>query len=222
VRRLPAMSTNAGRSEARNHLSMTIWNSHVGNILTVFAHSDTLDRDAGMNAYENYQRKLAGYGRNFGFNITTSCGVFAALSPNLDEKNNFIALERILANDEGFIPGYPLNHEKARRIRDGAAPLDILHGPKTRAFFCNLADPEGSEVTIDGHMYSVWHLKRFTMSKAHINTQRQYDRIAADFRTAAKVVGIRANQMQAVCWFTWKRRNRIVFNPKLHQLPLAF
>lgn len=201
---------------------MTVWNSHIGNILTVYAHADTIDREAGMNAYENYQRKLAGYGTRFGFDIATSCGVFAALSPNLDEKNNFIALERILGNNERFVPGYPLNHEKARRIRDGSAPLDVLHGPKTRAFFCNLVNPDGPEVTIDGHMFSVWHLKRFKMTKARINTQRQYDRIAGDFRSAAKVVDLRANQLQAVCWFVWKRRNNILFNPKLHQLPLAF
>lgn len=191
------------------------WNTGVGNVLTVYSHADRWDREFGMKAYENYKDKIVAIAAEHGsWSDSTAIGVFAALSPNMDERTNFLALHRVLAFHD-VVPAYPQSVEKARRIIQGESPMAVL-GRKTRAFYQNILQPGdiANPVVVDAHMYSVWKLKRHTVTQVDIDA-KLYACISRDFGKAAAMIGIRPNQLQATCWTVWKRRNNIVF--KEHQ-----
>lgn len=199
------------------------FNTHLGNIFQVYMRADKWDREFGMKAYENYHGKIDDMLFKSGArcSLNRACGIFAALSPNIDEATNFLSLKRLLEGVDLLMSGYPLNIEKAKRILWGMPPLDVLSGNKTRAFYQNIWEPKSVDnpVVVDAHMFSVWHLKRHKVTSIHI-TDRLYERISKDFKTVAKAVGIRPNQLQAICWSTWKRVNDIVFDG--HQPGLEF
>lgn len=197
---------------------MTTFNEHLGNIFAVFARSDRRDKEWGMTAYECYQERIARIAAGRA-NIEVACGIFAALSPNVDEAKNFQGLERMLGGGhDSYISGYPLNKVKARRIMDGEHPLDVLSGLKTRSFYINLCYPERTDaVTIDMHMLSIWLMQRLKAHEASM-AESLYKRIAGDYRQVASLLNLRPNQLQSICWTTWKRVHNIVYDK--HQTEL--
>ncbi len=202
-----------------------IWNQHLGNILTVYAHADRVDIATGMGAFQGYNALMKALATEFRQSEENVTGVFAALSPNSDYKTNVSSARTMLAAhnrgaaiDDFKVTTYKNNKRKAWSILEGRRPLDVIVAKKTRSFYLNIIAPfHPWPVTIDGHMYSVWMLKRFNMIEAQVGSGKKYDRISSDFRLAAKAVGILPNQLQAICWFTWKRVNRISFDVKLLQ-----
>jgi hypothetical protein len=194
------------------------WNVHLGNIFTVYSRADRWDRDFGSTAYEAYRLRIEWMVEKNHVAVDAAIGAFAALSPNISEFSNFLALEKLMAG-ESEMPGYPLNIEKARRILEGEEPLRVLSGNKVRAFFLNIQAPENiaNPVVVDAHMYSVWKLRTHKVTEINIS-DKVYHQISKDFGIVAAQVGIRPNQLQATCWSTWKRVNNIVFSdyqPKL-------
>lgn len=205
-----------------------VFNRHVGNILTVYAYADRLDKKAGMDAYAEYLRIMLNLAREFDFTTDEVCGVFAALSPNADYKTNLSSTKTMLGAfnngrslDEFRVTTYGNNKRKAWSILNGKTPLEVLLAKKTRSFYLNISNPHDPDpVTIDGHMYSVWWLERFKMQDAQVGSGNRYDKIAADYRFAAKALGILPNQLQAICWFARKRLNLISVDRESLQLPM--
>lgn len=68
--------------------------------------------------------------------IEVAAGVIAALSPNMGWGQNVMLAERMLANN-GMLNrgGLPRSLAQARIIHSGTPALDVLGGPKTRAFY---------------------------------------------------------------------------------------
>jgi len=205
----------------------------IDEIIRVFLQSNAEDRTRGMNAYKQYHNRILEVDNRWRFfNPEGSCGAFAALSPNNDESGNFRDLSNLLkAWDECKdmsqveVSTYRLNRDKAAQIIRGAPPLSVLGGNKTRAFFSCLFNPDDRySVVVDGHMYSIWHGRRFRMSEAKL-TDSLYARISEDIRVAAANYRLLPSQMQAVCWFAWKRIHdiRYVPSPRAHgQLQFNF
>lgn len=194
-------------------------NNKLGNIFTVYCRADKWDREWGMSAYEKYHDKINKISDDASIHVgsETACGIFAALSPNIDEASNFKALRKMLnGGDVSSIPGYPKNIGKAIKILHGSDPLEILSGNKTRAFFLNLWDFSNTAhpVVVDAHMYSVWRLRRFKVTEAKISDE-EYKLASRDFGIVASHLDIRPNQLQAICWSTWKRINNIMFDSQL-------
>jgi hypothetical protein len=191
------------------------FNQHLGNIFAVYARSDSEDRAFGATAYRDYRNTIAEMAAPFHVDAMRACGIFAALSPNIDEAANFKGLVAVMAGKpDSECPGYPINKNKAREILKGKHPLEVLKGLKTRAFFVNIADPETNDaVVVDAHIHSVWLLKRQLVTQSYL-PPKLYHEISNDVRTAARFIGcgIRPNQLQATLWCTWKRVNNIVFN----------
>lgn len=210
-------------------MSLLDFNPYLGNIFAVYARADKEDRDFGMFAYERYSARiqdvLTAHEVNTGEWVPLFIGaaVFAVLSPNTDEANNFLGLERILQRrPDAEVPGYPANKAKARLMYiDHINPLEVLGGLKVRSFYRNLATPrdESAPIVIDAHIYSARHLKRFRVHKVPYIGPTLYTAIDSEFRTVARVLGIRPNQLQATVWSTWKRINNIVFDAQ-RKLPL--
>jgi hypothetical protein len=199
------------------------WNPHIGNIFQVYARADRWDIEAGMQAYHGYHKLMADIAKDCSVPVSIAVGVWAALSPNNGYQSNLdntrTLIQAFYANksiEHVKVNTYNPNKRKAWKICQGDDPMSILHAKKTCSFYANTLNPDDpAPVTIDGHMYSVWMLTRFNMSAARIGNGRQYDLIAADFRQTAKVLGLLPNQLQAICWFTWRRIHNMLSDSQL-------
>lgn len=82
-------------------------------------------------------------------------GVIAALSPRVvwaDQERFTLGLVEAHAQgrfNDAPHPGFRTNREKARRILDGEAPLDVLGGEKVRAFYVNITGQDRAIPTLD-------------------------------------------------------------------------
>lgn len=194
----------------------------VANILRVFEQADAIDIREGREAYPRYNAMAARIAEQYGAPLRAVAGALSALSPNNDYLGNMRSLCSVLhgrregwREDECAVTTYHVNRAKAWRILDGADPLDVLGGEKTRAFFCNIADPlNGYHVTIDGHMVGVWRGERLRMSEAGMRAG-EYARIADGFRQAAGDLHWLPCQLQACLWFAWKRLHNVVYSGQL-------
>ena len=195
---------------------------HEANIRRVFDLADRIDLEEGMKAYRAYQQTMAGLAGRYGCTLEQATAVFVSLSPNNAYLQNLRSAATVLAAHRAGIPKERVitstyNHcrDRAFQFLDGADFLSATKGPKIRAFYSNIVNPSDPEpVTIDGHMIGVWFGHPITMKSAAYLKVR-YHEIAGGFRDVAAGLGLIPNQLQAVLWFTWKRINRVAFDPRL-------
>lgn len=140
----------------------------------------------------------------YGTTIEVTSGIIAALSPRLGWGPNVVLAERMLAShgtlDHGALGG---NLAKARAIHAGTTPLDVLGGPKTRAFYQSiLTAGESADAVIDRHAWDMLVGER----GATPPTLRQYREAADRMTRAASIVGVPVSVMQATTWLAWKDR----------------
>lgn len=188
---------------------------NVRNIWRVWLQATLGEREHGLIAYPRYRARIESlilaHGGP-GVDLYHAVGVFSALSPNSSEKDSLSGLCALLRAyragrkpEDAVCRAYPANRDKAWRILEGEDPLTVLGGPKTRAFFLNILHPESpGPVTVDAHAYSVWMGKRLKVKEPKITAQ-VYQAVSADYRLAGSWAGVRGNQIQAVCWFAWRR-----------------
>lgn len=190
------------------------------NLLKCWELASRTDKREGLRWYQTGHDLCATMGKLAGISSETACGVVAALSPgksweqNLEEAGRFIAAFK--AGDELPIVGAygRANVRKAERILKGEAPLDVLQGPKVRAFYSNLSNPSGQEVCIDRHAKAAalgitlpepgWAPAK-QLGITNVVRPGEYPWIADHYVKAAAKVGVRPCEFQAVCWVTWKR-----------------
>ncbi len=138
----------------------------------------------------------------------TAAGILAALSPatgwgdNVAGALEFIITGRMLAQT-------PLFNERARRILNGEAPEDVLGGRKVRSFFGNVSEPEREgPVTVDRHALSILFGLPLseTLQKQYLSLGG-YTYASASYRAAARYLGMRAADLQAVTWIVWRRQH---------------
>ena len=134
-------------------------------------------------------------------------GVIAALSPMNGWRQNIAAAERLIERHASGMraptKGYGLkgNVRKAWAILRGADPLDVLSGPKVRAFYRNIiGDPDA--VTVDR-----WAMRIALADPAHPGTctARQSREVAEAYRSAASELGIAPRALQAATWVYFRR-----------------
>ncbi len=208
------------------------------NIMRTFDRADEIDLSEGLSAYFHYRETMAAVGRHYGYTLEQTAAAFAALSPNNDYVGNLRSLVSVMqahrrAAVEGgadparaadfTVSSYRHCAERALLYLSGVPFLEHAKGPKICSFYVNITQPWVPHVvTIDGHMVSVWTGRRWRMKEVPeskvIAGRRRYEAVADDFRLASMRLGILASQVQAVCWFTWKRVNGIVFDSQLSLL----
>lgn len=140
-----------------------------------------------------------------------AAGVLAALSPMMDWEQNMKLGIRAYA--DGSASGALFsNVEKANRILNGEAPLDVLGGNKVRAFYGCINDPSSESVCIDRHAFDI-AVGRVTNneSRAALSRKGVYESFEKAYVRAAKVLSARlgtpvsASEVQAVTWCVWRR-----------------
>jgi hypothetical protein len=129
-------------------------------------------------------------------------GILAALSPQTPWARNLRLALLVLGGERAGIQRTRL--AKAVAIRDGADPLEVLKGPKERAFYLCLAELDPDAVTVDGHAYSVWAGRQVLTTTGEVTT-RIFRLAADDYRRAADLCGLAPPQMQAITWLAHRR-----------------
>lgn len=127
--------------------------------------------------------------------------IIAALSPQIPFKENIrLAFEVIEGKRSGH---YSALIKKAAQLIELASAGQLteeaakrtLNGPKISAFFENIYRPETSEaVTID-----VWMIRFLEPTFKHM-TPKRYRNIESELSKAAKNMGLKPHQLQAICW----------------------
>lgn len=199
-----------------------MWNRRIElNILRNCARATPEDTDVGINWYSRAlcQAKVIA-SRYPGVTTVEVVGVISALSPGSTWGRNVLDAEALIdahAHDQ-LIPLVGVygrrNVDKALRILHHEWPLNVLGGPKVRAFFYNILFPQGDMlVTIDRHMKAIAYNTPATRSGyASSNDlsavkKSEYEYLAWHYRTIAARYGLIPSQFQAINWLVWKRVN---------------
>lgn len=131
--------------------------------------------------------------------VDVACGVVAALSPRCQWATNLAWAARVLAAKRNR-KACPAIHTTAMRgqawrIAGGDHPLDVLNGPKVRAFYRNLTG-DTSAVTVD-----VW-ATRLALGREFVGAGpgKLYEDIASAYRCAAIERAQSPSVLQATTW----------------------
>lgn len=121
-----------------------------------------------------------------------AAGIVAALSPRQTWARNLEQAERVLAGEVATV--LPDAYRKARAILDGALPLDVLRGPKVRAFYANLTGDLG-QVTVD-----TWALRALGLEPGFIRIAPRHALVVRAYADAAREFEIEPAIAQAIVW----------------------
>jgi len=185
--------------------------TYVDNILSVYNVATQRDITEGMYWYLNANGLAHEIMPD---NPRAGAGIIAVLSPRLRWDKN-VAYARLAVNLMGYgvdeivasyIPVLKHSRRKALAIVHGAEVLDVIgNGPKTRAFFDNIANPfTSTEVTVDKHAFDIANNIR-TPYKGMVITNKTYAAMAEAYQIAAGILGILPHQLQAITWVAWRR-----------------
>jgi len=204
------ISTNKPRSRAKV-------------ITAVYNLATVTDRNQGLNWYARALDFADNLGEVYDINYTTIVGVIAALSPRNRWERNMQDAEtmvKVYANGGTYddlmnlkVCTFKAGKSKAARIltdkvTDKGELLDILKGPKLQEFFnCILGDSD--DVCIDGHAYSIWIGDRITLANVPSIGKKLRDKIKSDYQKAAREIGIKPHELQAITWVCWKRIHEV-------------
>ncbi len=178
------------------------------NIVRVF--NDALA--AGIVADDWYviaRREAAGMAERHGVTVEVAAGVIAAVSPLNSWGSNLALAERLLATRD-FSRGYlTVGLTKARRIVEGAEPLDVLVSDKVANFYRSIVSEGRDGVCIDRHAWCIAVNKR--MTEVRIG-KAQYRAASASYVEATRRLNaehgldLTPAQVQSTTWVAWRRR----------------
>ena len=188
--------------------------TYTRNIVSAYLASSPADIADGVEWYARAHRLAVELDPN---DVARAAGIIAALSPLQSWPTNVVNARKIYA---GIFTGLGLkrNVAKAVAIYNGAAPLDVLGGPKVRAFYATILDPAISHaVVIDRHAIDIAFgavqddIARMAM--VNITKARNgYEILAESYRAAAGIISannsvISPAELQAITWTFWRRNN---------------
>jgi len=189
---------------------------HVRNILKVYRRATPEDTVNGLEWYDRAKRHAKAISTKYFIHTHTVIGVMAALSPNNRWERNVKDTERMC---QAWINGEDLsdfkvscyNTMKAKAwsileddLTDDDDILTRLNGQKIRSFYSNIRGLD--EVTIDGHAYNIALGIRQGLTSDKTNMGKKlYRDMQSAYVKAAKRVGVKPHELQAITWTTWKR-----------------
>jgi len=180
---------------------------HTANILAAYDAATAADQAQGLAWYGLAQEFAQTLSLDSSLSVEQCAGVIAAMSPMMSWRSNLDVARRLITHYQhtGLLPdaGYGLrrNVAKAWAILDGAPPLEVLSGPKVRAFYRNImGDP--SAVTVDR-----WAVRIALADPTHPGTvtAKGYGVIAEAYRDAADLLEVSARDLQAATWTYYRR-----------------
>ena len=186
---------------------------HIQAVLDLASVADIV---AGQDWYDTARDAAIALSDRYGVDVTTACGVIAALSPRNKWTRNLIDAENLInvyatsgleACDAVKVCTFGANKAKALRILASHPTLDvvegILSGPKLTEFFrCIIGQ---NDVCIDGHAYSIWFGDRVTLANVPSIGVKLRRQIKADYMAVALKNDMPAYELQAITWVTHRR-----------------
>lgn len=188
------------------------------NILSVYIRANEYDREDGLHWYSNAHTSAKVIACRYNITLEQAVGTIAALSPGLNWGLNLIQAEDFIKAWTKGERGRRLpvvgvyGHRNVRKtisILEGKRPLEVLGGNKVRSFYANILDPTGAEITIDRHAKGLAirsnSAKGATANSDAMVTNAEYPFYAKHYVKLAERLGLIPNQLQAICWVTWRR-----------------
>ena len=191
----------------------------VQSITAVFNLASQADKNQGLNWYARALTFAVQLSDIYDIETATIVGVIAALSPrNRWERNmqDAESMVKVYAAGGDYndlmslkVCTFTTGKQKAAailtdKVSDRDALLAILKGPKLCEFFnCILGDVD--DVCIDGHAYSIWVGDRITLANVPSIGKKLRQTIKSDYQQAAKNLGLKSHELQAITWVCWKR-----------------
>jgi len=154
---------------------------------------------------------------NYGITTAQAIGVLAALSPRNRWSRNVTDTEALISayvaagSEQARLTKcctFGANKEKAIKILESNAEtlptvLEVLSGPKLREFASCIAGLD--DCCIDGHAWCIWQGSRVTLADVPRITAKLRAVIKNDYALAAADLGLKASELQAITWVTWRR-----------------
>lgn len=192
----------------------------VRNILKVYRQATDQEYRQGTEWYAKAKAQAQAVADKHDIPLRIVVGVIAALSPNNRWERNVSDANNLI---DAFLRGDPVDVCKPStytKMRDKAwsvieqmpendtAVMRILNGQKIVSFFCNIMGHDNC--TIDGHAYNIARGKRAGLTSDDTNISKSvYQEMQAAYYRAAKRVGLKVYELQAITWVVWKRIHNI-------------
>lgn len=190
------------------------------NIIAIYKLATPNEIAEGIYWYLNANKDCQEIADKFNIPKHIVCGVLSSLSPNNKYERNVQNANDLI---DAFINGndmdsikvstYHTMKQKAwsilQQMPSYEETLTILNGQKIKSFFRNIMGDE-SEITIDGHARNIYYNDRqgLTTPNTHVG-KLEYAKIQKAYQRASKKLGIKAYELQAITWVTWKRIHNI-------------
>ena len=191
----------------------------VQSITAVFNLASQADKNQGLNWYARALTFAVQLSDIYDIETATIVGVIAALSPrnrwerNMQDAESMVKVYAAGGDYSDLVKlkvcTFSTGKQKAAtiltdKVSDRDALLAILKGPKLCEFFnCILGDVD--DVCIDGHAYSIWVGDRITLANVPSIGKKLRQTIKSDYQQAAKNLGLKSHELQAITWVCWKR-----------------
>ena len=196
----------------------------IKNILAVYDMATPEEIREGVVWYATALAECKRISIDNGIPLNTVVGVTAALSPNNKWTRNILnardMVEAYVSGDsiESFkVSTYTKMKEKAWSILECGTASDveiikILKGQKIISFFENIMGYDGC--TIDGHARNIAYAERIGLTGSLYIGKKEYKILQEDYVKAASMRTtngrpLKAFEMQAVTWVTWRRIHNI-------------
>ncbi len=193
---------------------MTTNQKHIQAMLDLASAADVVE---GKAWYQNAQQAAIELADRYDINVTTACGVIAALSPRNVWRRNLIDAENLInvfctagadACADLKVCTFPKMKAKAIAILQvNIITLDviesILSGPKLKEFFRCIVGQD--DVCIDGHAYSIWFGARIPLKNTPSIGVKLRRQIKTDYLAVAEHNNLTGYEIQAITWVTHRR-----------------
>lgn len=192
----------------------------VRNILKVYRQATQYEYAVGIQWYPSAKSQASTIALQHGVPLRIVVGVIASLSPNNKWERNLKDASNMFAV---FLRGDPVDvckpctytkmRDKAWSVIEQMPETDaevetILKGQKIVSFFRNIMGYD--TCTIDGHAYNIARGKRAVLTSEETDMgKKEYLTLQAAYQRAAKRVGLKVYELQAITWVVWKRIHNI-------------
>ena len=193
--------------------------SYYSNIIKVYKQATETEIQKGLIWYEEACEAAQIIADKHCLPLRVCIGVIAALSPTNNWDMNVRNADKMcrIFVEGGYVEEtkpstYPKMRDKAWYLlqsmpHDMDGVLFILKGPKISNFAAGIS---GEDVcVIDGHAWCITNNDRRTMQEVPNIGKKLRLELQAAYRKAGKKYGIKAYQMQAITWLTWRRLHGI-------------
>jgi len=173
-------------------------NELVQNILDVYSLAHSNDKKHGKEWYNTAHNICQDIAQLTDRPFEQVAGIMSALSPRCNWGKNVKYTYAAAQNKWQDVKTLHRNKDAAKTIANGADPDKVLSGPKVRAFYHNICNPQDdTHITVDS-----WAMRIAMGDQAHSGRikPKEYEQLAKAYQTAAAQTAQTAVELQAIVW----------------------